>query len=45
MSRIACVHGIGQQVAGEQLLPRDWPPALLDGLTRADYSDARQGNC
>jgi hypothetical protein len=37
MGRIVCVHGIGQQLAGEQSLLRDWTPALLDGLTRADY--------
>ena len=39
MSRIVCVHGIGQQVAGEQSLLRDWTPALLDGLTRAGHHD------
>lgn len=40
MGRIVCVHGIGQQTAGEQSLLRDWTPALLDGLSRAGYSDA-----
>ncbi|WP_370964750.1 hypothetical protein [Amycolatopsis sp. cg9] len=35
MGRIVCVHGIGQQGAGGQLLLRDWAPALLGGLTRA----------
>jgi hypothetical protein len=35
VGRIVCVHGIGQQVAGEQSLLSDWTPALLDGLTRA----------
>ncbi len=38
MGQIVCVHGIGQQAAGEELLLRDWRPALLDGLTRADHS-------
>ncbi|MEV5721907.1 hypothetical protein AB0L41_49350 [Amycolatopsis mediterranei] len=37
MGRIVCVHGIGQQVAGERSLLRDWTDALLDGLTRASY--------
>lgn len=40
MGRIVCVHGIGQQATGEELLLRDWRPALLDGLTRADHSGA-----
>jgi len=40
MGRIVCVHGIGQQVAGEQSLLRDWTPALLDGLTLAGHGDA-----
>jgi pimeloyl-ACP methyl ester carboxylesterase len=38
--QIVCVHGIGQQVAGEQTLLRGWTPALLDGLTRAGHGDA-----
>ncbi|WP_205661196.1 hypothetical protein [Amycolatopsis vastitatis] len=40
MAWIVCVHGIGQQVAGEQSLLRDWAPALLDGLTRAGHGGA-----
>src|SRR4051812_1909363 len=40
MGRIVCVHGIGQQVAGEQTLLHDWTPALMDGLTRAGHRDA-----
>ncbi|MET9002065.1 hypothetical protein [Amycolatopsis sp. NPDC004169] len=40
MGRIVCVHGIGQQVAGEHSLLRDWTPSLLDGLARAGHSDA-----
>jgi hypothetical protein len=40
VGRIVCVHGIGQQVAGEKLLLRDWAPALLDGLSRAGHGDA-----
>jgi hypothetical protein len=40
VGRIVCVHGIGQQVAGEQSLLRDWTPALLDGLARAGHRAA-----
>ncbi len=40
MGRIVCVHGIEQQLAGEQSLLRDWIPALLDGLTRAGHDGA-----
>ena len=39
MGRIVCVHGIGKQTSGEQSLLRDWTPALLDGLTRAEQPD------
>jgi hypothetical protein len=38
VARIVCVHGIGQQFAGELSLLHDWVPALLDGLTRAGQS-------
>lgn len=40
MGRIVCVHGVGQQVSGEQSLLRDWTPALLDGLSRAGHVGA-----
>jgi hypothetical protein len=40
VGRIVCVHGIGQQVAGEQSLLQDWTPALLDGLSRAGHGGA-----
>jgi pimeloyl-ACP methyl ester carboxylesterase len=33
--RVVCVHGIGQQVLGEETLLGEWLPALRDGLTRA----------
>lgn len=35
MSTIVCVHGIGQQVEGEDVLLNDWIPALRDGVRRA----------
>lgn len=36
MARIVAVHGIGQQFKGANILHREWWPALLDGLQRAD---------
>ncbi|MFI9453522.1 hypothetical protein [Amycolatopsis sp. NPDC052450] len=35
MSEIVCVHGVGKQLAGEQMLHTQWAPAIADGLTRA----------
>jgi hypothetical protein len=35
MARVVCVHGIGNQLTGEQSLLKDWYPALADGMTRA----------
>jgi hypothetical protein len=40
MSWLVCMHGIGQQAAGEELLLHDWRPVQLDGLTRAGHRDA-----
>jgi len=33
--RVVCVHGIGQQHKGEDLLRTEWVPALRDGIRRA----------
>ncbi|MFI9584117.1 hypothetical protein ACIHCQ_20245 [Streptomyces sp. NPDC052236] len=38
MARVVCVHGVGKQYLGEELLLREWLPALHDGLTRAGRS-------
>ncbi|MFF3597965.1 hypothetical protein [Kitasatospora indigofera] len=35
MARVVCVHGMGQQVQGEDRLRSVWWPALSDGLRRA----------
>ncbi|MGW2517785.1 hypothetical protein ACWC09_12325 [Streptomyces sp. NPDC001617] len=35
MTRVVCVHGVGQQYTGERELHGLWYPALGDGLTRA----------
>jgi len=32
---LACVHGVGQQVKGEDVLSGEWTPALRDGMRRA----------
>jgi hypothetical protein len=37
MAEIVCVHGIAQQLRGENTLAQDWRPALMDGLARAGY--------
>ncbi|MEU9168150.1 hypothetical protein AB0D34_10190 [Streptomyces sp. NPDC048420] len=39
MARVVCIHGIGQQYAGERELHASWSPALGDGLTRAGAPD------
>jgi hypothetical protein len=44
VARIVCVHGIGQQVAGEHSLLRDWTSALLDGLILAGYGGATRAS-
>ncbi|ROR33846.1 hypothetical protein EDD39_7668 [Kitasatospora cineracea] len=36
MARVVCVHGMGQQVQGEDRLRSVWFPALSDGLRRAE---------
>ena len=33
--RILCIHGIGQQLSGEETLALQWRAALRDGMRRA----------
>ena len=40
MSRVVCVHGIGQQLKGEDVLAGEWLPALRDGMRRAGANEA-----
>ncbi|TQJ87029.1 hypothetical protein FBY22_5862 [Streptomyces sp. SLBN-31] len=40
MARVVCIHGIGQQYAGESQLHSAWHPALADGLLRAGATTA-----
>jgi pimeloyl-ACP methyl ester carboxylesterase len=35
MARVVCIHGIGQQHAGEHQVHASWYPAIEDGLIRA----------
>ena len=35
MARVVCVHGIGQQVKGEDSLDGEWVLPLRDGMRRA----------
>lgn len=40
MARVLCVHGVGQQLAGEDSLAGVWALALRDGMRRAGCSEA-----
>jgi pimeloyl-ACP methyl ester carboxylesterase len=39
VARIVCVHGVGQQLAGEESLAGGWAPALRDGMRRAGCAE------
>lgn len=40
MARVLLVHGVGQQLAGEDSLASEWALALRDGMRRAGCSEA-----
>ena len=40
MARVVCVHGVGQQLRGEDVLAGEWVPALRDGMRRAGADEA-----
>ena len=40
MAWVVCVHGVGQQLKGEDVLAGEWVPALRDGMRRADAGKA-----
>ncbi|MFJ9131259.1 hypothetical protein ACIRJS_44985 [Streptomyces sp. NPDC102340] len=44
MARIVAVHGIGQQVLGEEALLKAWGPVLHDGLRRLGGPQVAQGD-
>ena len=39
MARVVCVHGVGQQLEGEDSLAGEWVLALRDGMRRAGYPE------
>lgn len=41
--RVVCVHGIGQQLVGEDILLKEWVPAMRGGLARAGVADSVGG--
>ncbi|MGW5223103.1 hypothetical protein ACWEQA_35075 [Nocardia sp. NPDC004085] len=36
MAQVVCVHGIGQQVSGSEIMLNEWLPAMNSGLALAD---------
>ncbi|MEU6506359.1 hypothetical protein [Streptomyces sp. NPDC046942] len=44
MASVVAVHGVGKQLLGEDGLLKDWRPALLDGLRRADGPELGPGD-
>ena len=40
MARVVCVHGVGQQLKGEDSLTGGWALALRDGMRRAGCAEA-----
>jgi hypothetical protein len=41
MARVLCVHGIGQQLKGEDSLGGEWGPTLRDGMRRSGATEAQ----
>ena len=41
MTLVVCVHGVGQQLKGEDSLAGEWALALRDGMRRADCAETR----
>jgi hypothetical protein len=41
MARVLCVHGVGQQLAGEDSLAGEWARALRDGIRRSGSPESR----
>jgi len=40
MAQVLCVHGVGQQLKGEDSLASEWAPALRDGMRRSGCAGA-----
>ena len=41
VARVVCVHGVGQQLKGEDSLAGEWALALRDGMRRSGCAEAR----
>lgn len=41
VARVVCVHGVGQQLKGEDALAGEWTLALRDGMRRSGCAEAR----
>ena len=41
VARVVCVHGVGQQLKGEDSLAGEWALALRDGMRRAGCAESR----
>jgi hypothetical protein len=40
VAQVLCIHGVGQQLKGEDSLAKEWAPAVRDGLRRVGYAEA-----
>ena len=41
VARVLCIHGVGQQLAGEDSLAGEWALALRDGIRRSGFPEAQ----
>ena len=41
VARVVCIHGVGQQLKGEDSLAGEWALALRDGMRRAGCAESR----
>jgi len=41
MARVLCIHGVGQQLRGEDSLAEEWALALRDGMRRSGCTEAQ----
>jgi pimeloyl-ACP methyl ester carboxylesterase len=41
VAQVVCLHGVGQQLKGEELLAGEWAPPLRDGMRRAGCAESR----
>ena len=41
MARVLCIHGVGQQLKGEDSLAGEWARALRDGMRRSGCTESQ----